>query len=219
LAYSTNFSASKVRFSDFPEFLSDVQGVFRVRPNPFTDNVDSGDVKQAPQSQVLQQLLTEERGVWFAGGFGQQPLSLVGSKHVGNYNVTVVARADLKGASATNATLAVYGRTAQGYAFGPAGGYVLTLWPASGQWSLVTGPSHDHPLANGTLEGAVDGWVTLHLELDGTTIAASVNGLRVASVVDGRYMNGFAGLGCGWHTAWFSSFGVVPLPTPPGKPS
>lgn len=192
-AYSTNFSAANVRFSDFPEFLSDVQGVFRVRPSPFDDDNDETpyDGVTAPL-QVLQQLLTEERDVWFGGGFGQQPLSLLGSKNEGNYTVTVVARADLDAPGAPNATLAVYGRTALGYAFGAAGGYVLTLWPANGQWTLVTGPSHDIPLANGTLGGAVGenigsaGWVSLQLELEGTTIGASINGSRVASVVDGR---------------------------------
>ena len=172
-----------------------MQGVFRVRPSPFDDDKEeslhNGGVSAVPL-QVLQQLLTEERDVWFAGGFGQQPLSLLGSKNVGNYTVTVVARADLDSPGAPNATLAVYGRTALGYAFGAAGGYVLTLWPMNGQWTLVTGPSHDVPLANGTLERArkehsgSGGWVSLQLELDGTTIGASINGTRVASVVDER---------------------------------
>jgi len=39
--YSTDFSSSRVRFNDFPEFLSDVQGVFRVgeAPSPEKGNV------------------------------------------------------------------------------------------------------------------------------------------------------------------------------------
>jgi hypothetical protein len=47
--YHTDFSPSKVRFSDFPEFLSDIQGVFRVHPDPFEPAAVFGEKQQAKQ--------------------------------------------------------------------------------------------------------------------------------------------------------------------------
>jgi hypothetical protein len=175
MPYNTTFAANKVRFNDFPEFLSDVQGIFRVVPDPFAEiGVDAdGDAevarhmptraverqqllrhphhrqpmpfnpRQHPSPlvqppQVLQQQLTEVRSLDYGNGFGQLPLSLLGSKRWQNYSVAVSARAN---PAAANASVAVVGRTGHGFAFAASGGYVLRVHVGSGKWELSTGAS------------------------------------------------------------------------------
>jgi len=42
-------------------------------------------------------------------------------------------------------------------------------------------------------------------------IRAFADGVSVAVVKDGNWSSGLAGLGCGWHPAYFRSFAVAPL--------
>ena len=188
-----------MRFSDFPEFLSDIQGVFRIRRDPFPAETETGK----SSGQVLHQLTTEPRDVVWGGGHGQLPMAVLGSKNWTDYSVTAVGRTNSSGA---NDTLAVYGRCGHGFAFGPAGGYALQVWPATGRWSLLTGPTHGVGLANGTAE--LSGWTQLELTLAGKTVSAAIDGKTVARVEDGTFADGLAGLGSGWHSSWFSSFAV-----------
>jgi hypothetical protein len=53
----------------------------------------------------------------------------------------------------------------------------------------------------------------------GRTISTSVGGKQVAQVTDSTFSKGMAGLGSGWHPAWFRSFAVSPTaqPTTPVK--
>lgn len=197
--YHTDFSPAHVRFDDFPEFLSDMQGIFRVRPDPFGGG-----------AQVLQQLLTAPRNPAL-GGFGQAPLSLLGAKNWSDYTATVQARTN---ASDPAATVAIYARVGHGYAFGGAGGYVFEVAPATGAWSLRTGSEHTAILCNGTLRRppAANQWVELGLTVVANRVAATVSGVAVVSATDpkSRYASGFAGLGGGWHPAWYRDFGVGP---------
>ena len=86
-----------MRFDDFPEFLSDIQGVFRIRQDPFSSSDSdssssgSGSGSAGSQRQVLQQLTTEPRDMSYGNGHGQLPMSLLGSKNWSDYQVTAVA--------------------------------------------------------------------------------------------------------------------------------
>ena len=54
-------------------------------------------------------------------------------------------------------------------------------------------------------------WYNLTLAVNVDEITASVDGVRVATVHDGTFDSGSAGLGSGFHYAAFDSVGVVPL--------
>lgn len=200
--YHTDFSPARVRFDDFPEFLSDVQGIFRIRPDPFGD-----------AAQVLQQLLTAPRNSAL-GGFCQAPMSLLGAKNWSDFTTTVQARTN---ASDPGATVAIYARVGHGYTFGGAGGYVFEVAPATGAWSLRTGAEHTAILGNGTLRRPAAGqWVELGLTVVANRMAATFGGVLMVSATDPKnsYASGFAGLGGGWHAAWYRDFGVGPARMP-----
>jgi hypothetical protein len=209
--YRTNFSQAFVRFSDFPEFLSDIQGVFRIRADPFDhadERVPSDETAEPPQ--VLSQLTTEVRAMSYGNGHGQLPMSLLGNKNWSDFSVRTVARVNTSAGTA-NDTLAVYGRCGHGFAFSAAGGYALQITPATGNWTLSTGNNHEMLLATGicppTSPGC-NGWIELEVTMVGHVIGASVGGKQVANVTDETFSKGMAGLGSGWHPAWFKSFVV-----------
>jgi hypothetical protein len=210
IGYSTNFSLASVRFNDFAEFLSDIQGVFRVRIDPFDGSAAGADAPSS--SHVLSQLTVEPRLVDHTGpnGWNQLPMTLLGSKNWSDFTVRAVGRTNGTGkvGVAANETIAVYGRCGHGYAFSAAGGYCLQLWPASNKWTLTTGPTHDALLAHGVCAGCSPGWTELTVSMTGSTITAHINGMLVANVTDATYSKGMAGLGSGWHPAWFRNFGV-----------
>jgi hypothetical protein len=225
MAQKCRFSQEKVRFDDFPEFLSDIQGVFRIRQDPFSSSDSdssssgSGTGSAGSQRQVLQQLTTEPRDMSYGNGHGQLPMSLLGSKNWSDYQVTAVGRinatsaaAAAAAAAAANETVAVYGRCGHGFAFAPAGGYVLQIWPASGKWTLATGTTHEKILSHGTSGSSLPmaGWIELSLSMVGTSIRASIGGKVVAAVSDATFSQGMAGLGSGWHPSWFQRFAVAP---------
>ena len=204
LDYQTNFSQDRVRFNDLPEFLSDVQGIFRIRQDPFV--ATSGRAER----QVLHQLTIEPRDMSYGNGFGQLPLSLLGSKNWSDYKVSTVGRTNGTGA---NETIAVYGRCGHSFAFSAAGGYVLQISPATGMWTLATGNTHERVLAHGACPGSPSctGWIELEIAMVGSTIIASIGGKTVATVTDTTFSNGMAGLGSGWHPSWFQRFAVAPV--------
>ena len=219
--YTTNFGAASVRFNDFPEFLSDIQGIFRVRPDPFAQDLraeeEEGGTGAHQRQQVLSQLTTEAIELSYGNGFGQLPMSLLGDKNWSDFSVRVVGRVNSSAArereGAGNQTLAVYGRCGHGFAFSAAGGYALQLRPATGNWTLSTGNNHEKLLAAGVClpsSPRCSGWVELAVTMIGHRITASVGGRQVADVTDAAFSKGMAGLGSGWHPAWFSSFSVAP---------
>lgn len=146
----------------------------------------------------------------YGSGQAQLPMSVLGSKNWSNYKVTTVGRTN--GTSeAVNETIAVYGCCGHGFAFGPAGGYVLQIWPTSGKWILATGSTHEKILAHGVCLASpiCTDWIELELSMVGTTIKASIGGEPVATVTDATFAQGMAGLGSGWHPSWFQRFAVA----------
>ena len=121
-----------MRFSDFPEFLSDIQGLFRIRTDPFVDQADDrtsldDTAKQPPQ--VLSQLTTQVREMSYGNGHGQLPMSVLGNKNWSDYSVRTVGRVNTTTEQAQKITLALYGRCGHGFAFNAVGGYALQITP------------------------------------------------------------------------------------------
>lgn len=191
--YATQFS--KHRFSDFPEFLSDVQGVFRIRNSSLVQLMD--------QSQTRQHFFSQENN--------EIPLSLLGSKLWKNYAVRTVARLDDSGDF--NSSLSVSARVGHGYAFGPVGGYSLRFFPKTGRW-LVSVNNISDPygfvLASGNEQARDEEWTSLGIEVQDATVIASLDNGIVVSIVDTQYTDGLAGLGSGWNVAVFERFSVSP---------
>jgi hypothetical protein len=111
-------------------------------------------------------------------------------------------------------------------------GYVFDVG-ATGRWSLTrnanpdptvaesgcgTGPTATRLLASGRLAKPLSThrWQHLSLSMSGTAITASVNGVTVASVTEGSWSTGLAGLEAGafsssWPRVSYSHLAVTPL--------
>jgi hypothetical protein len=108
------------------------------------------------------------------------------------------------------------------------GGYHLRL-AKDGSWQLMVEsailPAHKHDIGQGVplekvlASGRVRipaGWQRLALHMTGSHITALVNGVTVASVIDGQHTRGQVGLTVGgWRPAEFSGITVVPTATAP----
>jgi len=195
--YSTTF---KPNFRDFPKYLSDIGGVFRV----------------SKRDGYLHQQLTD---VGSSGcGFLAGPTSILGSKSWRNYTVT--ASAQLLANSSSTAFVSVVARIGNGYLFSPAGGYALEL-SAGGAWRLAVGATMAgrmgfnvstprHNLANGS-DAALSprgNFRDLTLTLDGSIIRGSVDGKVIASVEDNTWQTGLVGVGSAFEDASFRSLAV-----------
>jgi galactosylceramidase len=192
--YNTSFNEPD-RFRDFPRFLSDLNGVFRVVGD------DGGRLRQ----QML------EPSSAFGGVY---PTSVLGSKNWANFSVAVdVMLARSLPANATSTHYAgVVARIGHGYLFGPPGGYALQLAP-NGTWQLLAHPSKTQPqrvLASGLAVAASPrgAWQELRLSVVGTSITASINGAIVGQGIDSLWSSGLAGLNSGFHLADFKNFRV-----------
>ena len=187
--YRTNFSSpDAVNFQDFPRYLSDIEGVFRVKSDG-----------------LLHQTTLEpsSRGV----PFGQYPTTVLGDKTWVNYTVSTVARLPL--GVEPSGFIAVYARLGNGFSFQSAGGYSLRL-NATGVWSLVVkhGNATDSILSTGTVAN-LQAWYQLALTVQGESVVAQIGGKTLASIVNKEWPSGFAGLGSGYHDAAFATFEVL----------
>lgn len=187
----TNFSNwdAAVRFQDFPVYLSDVEGVFRV-------SKDRGVLTQSV-------LAPSSRGV----PFGQEPTSVLGDKTWTDYTVTSQVRLQ-KDVDDSNYA-AVYARFGNGFSFQSGGGYALKLY-ASGAWNITVRHANasESALASGHLVSRAS-WTELALTVEGSQVSASINGFNVGHASSDEWKHGLAGLGCGYHPADFLSFSVT----------
>ncbi len=212
LPYKTTFGQEQIKFRDFAEYLSDMQGIFRVVSNPFADD-------GADSNNVLTQFIhASDPDTWAGLGKGVPPTALIGSSSWADYTVTTTAR--LAPTASEAEYVAVTVRMGHNYEFESIGGYKLAL-AASGQWWLnATGNATS--LASGHLEGGhlanvKHAWQQLSLRAVGKTLTAMINGKMLATVKDGAWADGYAGLSTGWHAGWFrelmvdsaSAFGPV----------
>ena len=63
-------------------------------------------------------------------------------------------------------------------------------------------------LASGKVPFSLKTWHHLALAFRGSTIEASIDGARVASLSDVTHKTGMAGVGTGWNLAQFDNFAV-----------
>ena len=197
LPYHTAFEPAQVRFRDFPEFMSDVQGVFRVVANPF------GETGNA----LAQNVHASDPHTWAGLGKGVPPTTLFGADTWSDYTVSAVARLAPTSSPLDNVAVAL--RMGHNYEFSSIGGYKLSV-SGSGAWCLnATGAAKS--LAAGRIKGDVRAtWQQLSLRAQGKTLTAKVNGVTLAQVEDGAWGSGYAGLSSGWHAAWFREASVTP---------
>lgn len=88
-------------------------------------------------------------------------------------------------------------------------GYFFTV-RANGSWALRAGGTE---LAAGHgLPSGLGDFHTLSLSTLGSSIVASYDGARLASVTDATYPNGWAGIGSGFHYASFDNFSLSRAP-------
>ena len=88
-------------------------------------------------------------------------------------------------------------------------GYVLTVQP-NGSWELDNSKFRTPiaKLAAGKVAFSLKTWHRLALAFRGSTIEASIDGARVASLSDETHKKGMAGIGTGWNNAQFADFAV-----------
>jgi len=190
--FATNFSEPD-RFRTFPKYLSDVDGVFRVR--------DDGHLHQT--------MLHPSQA--FGGVY---PTTVLGSKEWCNVSVATVAMLPAN-ANASSEWISVVARVGHGYLFGPLGGYELKLF-AAGTWDLVVMANKTAPqkilAAGGTGTLTPKGvWRELRLSVEGTQIVAAIDGAEVAKVSNARWADGLVGVGAGFHDALYKSLAVGPV--------
>jgi glycosyl hydrolase family 59 (putative galactocerebrosidase) len=63
-------------------------------------------------------------------------------------------------------------------------------------------------LSSGKVAFSLKTWHRLALAFRGSTIEASIDGARVASLSDETHKKGMAGIGTGWNLAQFADFAV-----------
>ena len=189
--YLTHFNETG-RFRDYPKYLSDINGVFRVV-------VGSGG------EAVLRQQMLERSSVDPPNGYAR---SVIGSKEWTNFSVAVDAT--LPADANDTAFVCVIARIGHGYLFGPAGGYVLKL-AATGAWSLLVG---DHPtvLATGSTSSPRGVWRELRLTVVGNSVSGSIDGVVAGRGNNTAWADGLAGVGSGFHNA---SFRALRIEAPP----
>jgi hypothetical protein len=74
LPYRTSFEAAQVRFADFAEYFADMQGIFRVEPNPYNDAESS----VAAGGVLSQKVFALAHATTWGDPFGDPPTTLLG---------------------------------------------------------------------------------------------------------------------------------------------
>eukprot|EP01050_Picozoa_sp_SAG11_P001513 SAG11_NODE_65_length_18798_cov_11.881224_12_plen_762_part_00 len=196
LPFSTNFSETD-RFRDYPKYLSDIDGVYRV-------------VSTTGGGNALRQQMLEPSSAFG----GVCPTSVLGDKSWAAVSVVVEATLPTE-ANATD-YVAVVARIGHGYLFGPPGGYALQL-AANGKWQLLVHPTRSKPqrvLASGSAQASLRGtWHQLRLVVAGSTVTGFIDGSEVGRGIDNVWSNGLVGLGSGFHNASYRYFSVAPVAT------
>lgn len=185
-------------------------------PLPHSDNFSSYTDGRSPryftdwdgsfsiENHVLRQLVVQPPIKWHCTDV--DPITLVGPGYA-NYEVATTARVD-----SGSGYVAVYARVQKPFSgwCPTASGYSLKVF-ATGNWTLLAAAT---PLAHGTIPaGGYGAWRALRLRVNGTSIEASVNGTVLVQVQDGRFDNGPAAVGSGYHLASFSAFAMDGAPT------
>ena len=156
--------------------------------------------------QCLRQVVRQRPIAW--GGISPDPLTFLGSADWTDYEVGTTAMLEEPG----NITLVGRIDSADWFQDGKArwpSGYVLTV-QQDGSWELDNAKfkTPDCQALFGQGPVLLKTWHRLALAFRGSTIEASIDGARVASLSDETHKKGMAGIGTGWNLAQFADFAV-----------
>ena len=143
----------------------------------------------------MRQVITGELIVWDTWGPNDpEPFTEFGAFYE-DYDVSVDALIEREG------TVKIFGRTKYFESNKGAHGYGLVI-NEHGEWKLMRFLT---PLASGKVSFGAERWYNLALRFRGDIITAFVDGNEIASVKDGTYSKGYAGIGSGWNFARFDN--------------
>jgi O-glycosyl hydrolase len=157
---------------------------------------------------VLTQTAAGEPVEWHHPGPSAAPYAITGWNTWRNYTVsaTVVIPPTGNGSAPPGAELIARFRGYRGTTFSQFRGYELRI-RSNGDWQIVANGKTAITLASGRVAAARR--YALSLTTSGITISARINGRRVATVTNGAYREGPAGLGSlGYYPVQYASFTV-----------
>ncbi|MGG1516346.1 hypothetical protein ABE504_13080 [Paenibacillus oryzisoli] len=192
-----------------PKYTFDVEGVFEV-----ADKFDGG-------GKVLRQVVAgpmKQWDAWMTPRIRYGTHTQFGDLNWTDYDYSADVFIEDSGkdmfGNETAGKVAIVGRTgAQARTYindTLIGGYRLQA-DETGQWSLrITDPLKDADiiLASGSVSFSVRIWHTMQLSFRSTNIKAYIDGTLVASVDDGTYASGAAGLGSGYNYAQYDNMSI-----------
>ncbi|MGA2072110.1 MAG: galactosylceramidase [Terriglobia bacterium] len=190
--YSDDFKSTPL--GKTPKYLADQDGAFEVAPCT------------GRPSQCLRQVVRQRPIAW--GGISPDPLTFLGSADWTDYEVSTTAMLEEPGDIALAGRIDSADWFQDGKARWPSG-YVLKV-QQDGSWELDNSKfkTPTAKLAAGKVAFSLRTWHHLALAFRGSTIEASIDGARVASLSDETHKKGMAGIGTGWNNAQFADFAV-----------
>jgi hypothetical protein len=190
--YSDDFKSTPL--GKTPKYFADQDGAFEVAPCT------------GRPGQCLRQVVRQRPIAW--GGISPDPLTFLGGADWADYEVSTTAMLEEPG------NIALAGRidSADWFQDGKArwpSGYVLTV-QQDGSWELDNSKfkTPTAKLASGKVAFSLKTWHRLAIAFRGSTIEASVDGARVASLSDDTHKKGMAGIGTGWNNVQYADFAV-----------
>ncbi len=195
-------------------YVSDLGGAFQVEPCADDGPAGGrpGTARALARGMCLQQMVTQQPVQW--DGMDNYPVTVVGDPSWTNYRATVSALLEQPGDVELDARASAPGNGLSGYHFRISN---------TGQWSVyaeAAGSSFgaaaaQTTLASGTASFGTGVWHQLGLEVRGDEITATLDGHRLATVLDNGHPAGQIGLETSaWTTAQFDNLRVTPEPVP-----
>jgi len=181
----------------------------------FSDQGGSFAVASSPEGNVLKQFVMEPPG-WNQWCPNPAPFSIIGDYTWTDVRVQARATIGKKG-STDDQFVGICARVAAypGFNGPPTPGYCLRVF-LDGTWGLYE--TYPNVLANGTL-GQKKTAFSIALEVAGTTVQASIDGVIVASARSATFPSGAVTVNSGWHEATFDDFVVDPSTLVPPAPT
>jgi len=194
-------------------------------PFPCTEDFDSTDVGKSAKyladqngafevspcagrpGRCLRQVVDKTPIPWF---ISPDPLTFLGSVDWTDYEVSAEVLIEQPG----NVTLLGRIDSSDWFQDGKArwpSGYILML-QHDGKWELSSS-KYKVPtakLASGQVSFSPNTWHRLGLRFKAASIAAFIDGAKVADVTDATHKAGMAGVGCGWNKTQFDNFRLSP---------
>ena len=194
LPYSDNFETSATSTS--PKYFSDMNGAFETVP---CGGGRAGTClrQMAPTTPIR---WTDEAN--------PMPYTVMGDLSWGNYTVAADALLEQSGSVELLGRVNQVGRNNNGlnaYHFRVSDSGAWSIQRSDTSWNFTT-------LASGTVAGlGLNNWHHLALQMQGSSLTASIDGTVVGSATDSTFSNGQAGLAVtGYQTDEFDNFALTP---------